>query len=153
VTAGAVLLPGDVSGSLDRLVIAASDALRRFRESDGSLLEVLRAEELAAKGLPAVREYVGMAKDAYLRHGCGCPFLVNAGIIPEECLDFGPDLRVTRAFVAAGISTEPPGIVITVSTFRERLTLSFGFCSAAVSRYDAERLLEAILHELPRHGS
>lgn len=147
-----VLFPCDEPQTLDRLVIPAADALQQFRESDGPLLEVLKAETLADGGFPAVRDHVGMAKDTYLRHGHGSPFLVNAGILPEECLDFGPDLPVTRAFLAAGISTDPPGIVLTVSTFRGRLTLSFGFCSAAIAHNSAEALLDAIVAALPGPG-
>lgn len=145
----AVLLPCDAGQTLDSLVILAAAALRRVRESDDPLLEVLKDETLAKEGFTSIRNYIGAAQESYLRNGCGSPFIVNMGIIPEHCLDFGPDLPVTRAFVAAGIATSPPGIVVTASTFRNQLTLTFGFCSKAISRDTAASLLDAMVAAIP----
>jgi NRPS condensation-like uncharacterized protein len=140
-----VLLPCDPGQTLDSLVILAAATLRRVRESDAALLEVLKAEELAKKGFTTIRDYIRNAQESYLRNGCGSPFFVNAGVLPEPCFDFGPDLPVAHAFLAAGIATSPPGVVVTASSFHNRLTLTFGFCSKAISRDTAARLLDAMV--------
>lgn len=43
----------------------------------------------------------------------------------------------------------PPSVMIGVSTFRERLTLTFGYCATALAPEWAEGLLDEFVGQLP----
>jgi Uncharacterized protein containing a NRPS condensation (elongation) domain len=144
-----VVLPCDESQTTDSLVPLAARALREHREKNSALTETRKTERLASEGFTAIQNHVRCVKESARESGGTLPFFVNVGIIPESSLDFGPDLPVTGAFLAAGILTSPPGIVLTVSTFREKLTFSTGFCSDAISREEATGFLDAVIASVP----
>lgn len=75
------------------------------------------------------------------------PFFSNVGIIDERLVDFG-GLAVVDAY-GLGTVSFPPGLLVTVSTFREVLTVAIGFCDTATDRGLVERLLDRLVGELP----
>lgn len=74
------------------------------------------------------------------------PDFTNMGDIDPKQLDFG-DSKVTVAYLTAG-RTFPPFFGIGLSGFRESLTLSVGFCQAAVQKQLVEQFFDQIIKEL-----
>ena len=76
------------------------------------------------------------------------PILTNWGPILPERADFG-DLTVAHAF-GAPPTVFPPFFSLTVTSFRETLTLCTGFLENAIARPKVEHLMDRIEEELPK---
>ncbi|MEN6610541.1 MAG: hypothetical protein ABFC24_06855 [Methanoregulaceae archaeon] len=143
-----VILPSGVDRSMDAILPLVQEAMRMHKETNSGLFSALETEALARQGFAAFREHVGFMKETAIRNGGNCPFFSNIGVLPDESLDFGPGLTVSRAFVA-GMVEYPPGIVLAASTFAGSLTFAMGYCADAVFRESATGFLDAIIRYLP----
>jgi len=81
-----------------------------------------------------------------IQRGGHYPFLVNMGILPH--FDFGPAVRY--GYLTVGIMREPPGVVVSTSTFNGCMTFSLGYCSEAIHPEIAERLIDDFIGLLPK---
>jgi NRPS condensation-like uncharacterized protein len=88
-----------------------------------------------------------MMKESCIITGNESPFLANTGIIPDGILEFSPDLSVLNAFIARFV-VYPTGIAVGVSTFRDMLTLSTGYCTSSIPEEAMERFLDAFVGKL-----
>jgi NRPS condensation-like uncharacterized protein len=102
------------------------------------------------KGFPffLARRQFRFALRRLVRWGNIPPILTNWGPIDPEGADFG-HVRVAHAF-GAPPTVFPPFFSLTVTSFRETLTLCTGFLENAIPRPKVEQLLERIESELPR---
>lgn len=82
-----------------------------------------------------------------IRSGNIPPILTNWGAIEPERADFG-DVTAEQAF-GAPPTVFPPFFSLTVTSFRETLTLCTGFLENAIARRKIEHLLERLENELP----
>jgi NRPS condensation-like uncharacterized protein len=122
-------------------------AMRSLKSSGRGLTLAVLAELLAVPGFALART----ALEQFVRHlaptGSTAPFLSNVGIIDERLVDFG-ELTVVDAY-GLGTVSFPPGLLITVSTFREVMTVAIGFCDTATDRRLVDRLLDQLVGALP----
>lgn len=79
------------------------------------------------------------------------PLLANMGVIDADRLRFG-DVPVEDAYMTAPIAFAPQ-LYLGASSFRDRLTLSVGFCEEGLSRAKVERILGSLQRELSQAGS
>jgi NRPS condensation-like uncharacterized protein len=82
-----------------------------------------------------------------IRSGNIPPILTNWGPIEPDRADFG-DITVAHAF-GAPPAVFPPFFSLTVTSFRETLTLCTGFLENAIERGKVEDLLDRLENELP----
>lgn len=80
--------------------------------------------------------------------GLCTPLFTNFGVLDPARLDPGGDARLEDAWVAPPF-TYPPAFSIGVSQFAGVLTLSSGFCAAAIEPAAVDGLLRTIVEELP----
>jgi NRPS condensation-like uncharacterized protein len=112
----------------------------------GLALAVL-AELLAWPGLGFARQLAEQLVWRIAPTGSTAPFFSNVGIIDGRPLEFD-ELTVVDAYGLGPVSF-PPGLLVTVSTFREVMTIAVGFCDTATDRQLVERLLDRLVCELP----
>jgi NRPS condensation-like uncharacterized protein len=133
--------------TLDEVLPEVAATMRHHKAGTPGLASALDIESLAKNGYAEVRERVRMMKESCIMTGNENPFLANTGIIPDGMLEFSPDLPVLNAFIA-GFVVYPPGIAVGVSTFRDMLTLSTGYCISSIPEETMERFLDAFVGKL-----
>lgn len=138
------LAPGAPFDDTLRRVHAAMQALKSTGR--GLALAVL-AELLAVPGFALARTAMEQLVRRIAPTGSATPFFSNVGVIDERLVDFG-ELAVVDAY-GLGTVSFPPGLLITVSTFREVMTVAIGFCDRATDPGLVERLLDRLVGELP----
>jgi len=144
-----LFIPIDDNQTLDSLVPLVTAAMHQYKNNDNALFSAIEIEMRAKEGFTAVKSHMQSIREINVPFRGTMPFFVNMGIISENTLDFGPDLPVNNLFVTAGIATVPPGIVVSVSTFAGKMTLSLGFCADAIPQETVSRFLDAIIASLP----
>ncbi len=87
---------------------------------------------LRNRGLGFFRRMVAKATEAAGDQQGGYPTLTNIGIIDEKALDFGTDVRVDDAWLLGPVA--PRSIILTASTFRQRLHIAVGAEFAAIDQ-------------------
>jgi NRPS condensation-like uncharacterized protein len=122
-------------------------AMRVLKSSGQGLTLAVLAELLAVPGFTLARTALEQIVRRLAPTGSAKPFLSNIGIIDERLVDFG-ELTVVDAYGLGPVSF-PPGLLITVSTFREVMTVAIGFCDTATDRRLVERLLDQLVGRLP----
>lgn len=122
-------------------------AMRAMKSTPRGLTLAALAELLALPGLALARTALEQLVRRIPPAGGSKPFLSNVGIIDERLLDFGA-LTVVDAY-GLGTVSFPPGLLVTVSTFREVMTLAIGFCDTATDSSLIEQLLDRLVWELP----
>jgi NRPS condensation-like uncharacterized protein len=75
------------------------------------------------------------------------PNLSNFGVIDPQQVNFDP-VPVTDAYLLSPV-LYPPGFMLGVSTYRQTVTFSVGFCDSATNRRKVERFLDLFEAELP----
>ncbi|MCU0492662.1 MAG: WS/DGAT domain-containing protein, partial [Chloroflexaceae bacterium] len=122
-------------------------AMQAIKSSPRGLTFAAMAELLAWPGAALMRSWL----EQLVRHlpptSSTKPFLSNVGVIDEQLVDFG-EVRVVDAYGLGPVSY-PPGLLITVSTFRGVMTLAIGFCASATERQLVEQLLDRVAENLP----
>jgi NRPS condensation-like uncharacterized protein len=136
--------PGSTFGDTLRRVHVAMQSLKS--SGRGLTLAVL-AELLAIPGLVLARTALEQLVRRMAPTERTAPFLSNVGIIDERLVDFG-ELAVVDAY-GLGTVSFPPGLLITVSTFRGVMTVAIGFCDTAIDPQLVERLLDEFVRALP----
>lgn len=122
-------------------------AMRALKSSGRGLTLAALAELLAVPALALARTGLEQFVRRMAPAGSAAPFLSNVGVIDERLVDFG-ELAVADAY-GLGTVMFPPGLLLTVSTFREVMTFAIGFCDTATDRRLVERLLDELLGSLP----
>jgi len=72
--------------------------------------------------------------------------LSNFGVIDENRLTFG-SLQILQAFELGPVMFGH-GLMLTASTYRNQMTLAFGYCESNLSRNEIENLIEQVNDEL-----
>jgi NRPS condensation-like uncharacterized protein len=75
------------------------------------------------------------------------PVFLDAGVLEEARLRFG-DIVPSDSYLTAPLAY-PPMLIIGLSAYQERFTLSIGFCSYGIDRGDIERLIDLVDSKLP----
>jgi NRPS condensation-like uncharacterized protein len=122
-------------------------AMRAVKTTGRGLRLALLAELLAVPGMALARTGLEQVVRRMAPTGGGAPFCSNVGVLNEQLVDFGGP-AVADAY-GLGPVNYPPGLLITVSTFRDVLTLAIGYCATATDPQLIERLLERMAAELP----
>ena len=122
-------------------------AMRALKATGRGLTLAVLAELLAVPGFALARTALEQLVRGLAPTGSAAPFCSNVGVIDERLVDFGE--RTVVDTYGIGTVSFPPGLLITVSTFREVLTLAVGFCSTATDPQLIAGLLDRLVGELP----
>jgi NRPS condensation-like uncharacterized protein len=136
------------SQSLEDMIACARDAMQEHMANNPGIASAVDLESFGYTGFARICERVQRMKTANDARNANPPFLGNIGIIPEEVVAFSQDIPVAHAFIA-GIVIDPPGIALGVTTFRDRLTLTIGYGSPAISHETMERFMDTLVSYLP----
>jgi len=118
------------------------------------------AGKAAAAGIPFARKVIGRNAVAIFRRQVGkmmdsdegadaggsVPVLTNIGLIDDSRLDFGPEVRVTDAYLFSPAAHL--GLGLAASTYRDRLHLSYGTEFASVDERLATGLVKGTAQEI-----
>lgn len=126
-----VRLPTLDAGSFPRLVDTVHREMKKKKDGHAGIGGAVEVEKKFSMGFPAVKASLAdlvrkSREDRYPKN----PFFSNTGILSTSCTDFGGP-AASEAFIAPPVEY-PPSFGIAVSTFREQITLSCGFCSNSV---------------------
>lgn len=127
----------------ERAVSTFHAAMAEYKGCWPGIASALDLQAFGDAHFSAIRGRVRGMRSGSASSGAGTMFLGNIGIIPAGAVSYAPDLAVRSAFIA-GIVIEPPSVALGVTTFCDRLTLTSGFFSPAVSRDAMEELLDRI---------
>lgn len=83
-----------------------------------------------------------MQKKQDRTEGRVAPLYTNVGNLGDDQILFG-DLEVTDSFITTTVPW-PPVLALCLTTFRERMTMTVGFCATCVIKEDARALLDHI---------
>lgn len=122
----------------------AMDAIKANSPGLGSALYLQIGARLL--GFSRLVPMIERAMSASTETGLSHPFLSNLGPLDVESLCFGE--QIADAFLVGPILFRP-GFMLSVSSFRDALFLSCGFCDAANNRPNYERFFDLLLAELP----
>ncbi len=126
-----VRLPASEAGSFSLLVDIVHREMKRKKEGHAGIGGAMEVEKHFSMGFPAAKASLAeLARKSRDERYPKNPFFSNTGILPTSCTDFGGP-AATDAFIAPPLEY-PPSFGIAISTFRERITLSCGFCSNSV---------------------
>ncbi len=117
-----------------------------MRNASWGLEWMARTDRLARrlfKPIARLFVYVG-TKQA--RRGATIPSLSNLGVLDERRLAFAGEIPI--AAVMAGPAIWGAGQLVTVSTYRDTMTISIGFCEADQDPGAIETVLQAMIDEL-----
>jgi NRPS condensation-like uncharacterized protein len=130
-------------GTLAR-VVAATSAWKAAGAGRNSALMIPVTNKLTRRqGMEFYRKLA--AKQFSGEGGNGYPTLTNIGVIDDGLLDFGPGLAVTDAWLHGPLSSD---ILLTASTFRDRLHLSLGVAFAVPDKAQARAIVECTAAEI-----
>jgi len=136
------------SQSLEEMIACARDAMQEHMANNPGIASAVDLQSFGYTGFARICERVQKMKTTHDTRHANPPFLGNIGIIPEEVVAFSQDIPVIHAFVA-GIVIDPPGIALGVTTFRDRLTLTIGYGSPAISHETMEQFMDTLVSYLP----
>jgi len=119
-------------GTLARVVEATQEWKRDGAGRSMSVSMPMVHRVLRNRGLGFFRKMVAKATEAAGDQQGGYPTLTNIGIIDERVLDFGADVRVDDAWLLGPVARR--SIILTASTFRQRLHIAVGAEFAAIDR-------------------
>ena len=119
----------------------------RLKSKNAGLGESLFLSLFLAFGFSTARMFSNGLRKRLVASGNSHPFLSNLGVIDEVRLDFGKP-RVSDAFIPSLVDF-PPHFMLAVSTFRNTMTLSIGFCHPQTHRPIVDRFLDLFIAELP----
>jgi NRPS condensation-like uncharacterized protein len=136
------------SRSFDEQIMQATTAMQVYKAHNPGIDAAVDIESFGYENFAGITERVRMIRDEAAVTDVTTPLLGNIGILPDAATAFSPDLPVTNAFIA-GIVINPPGIALGVTTFRNRMTLSIGYGSAAILHDRMERLMDTLTGYLP----
>jgi NRPS condensation-like uncharacterized protein len=78
------------------------------------------------------------------------PVFSDAGVLEEGRMRFG-DLVPSDCYLTAPLAY-PPMLIIGLSTYQGRFTLSIGFCSYGIDRGQIEKLFDLVDSKLPPYN-
>ena len=155
---GTQLAAGNISGTwcisegleteatFEETLAAVTARTDKWKSSDAGVRAALGLS--AAKRVPYATAAGRILKQAQRFTGdVGYPSLTNIGVLDEERLDFGAGVSIADAFAVGPIGS-PPGFVLSVSTFREEMTLSAGFHTGELDPGVADRVLDGVVARL-----
>jgi NRPS condensation-like uncharacterized protein len=129
-------------GTLERVVGQTS----LWRESLWGLRSGVRTAGLIRIGYEPMRMILSAIGRLSAGSGKSSPVFTNIGVIDERRLAFGADVPVDARM--SGPSGFGASFVATISTYRDTLTVSMGFCEADMDASAVESVLRAIDEEL-----
>lgn len=104
------------------------------------------AEKMAGLGYRATELLLGMAFRAGGSSGMTYPWFTNIGILDDARLTF--DGMTPRSGLMFGPAARGVSIVPVISTYRDALTVSMGYCESDYDGASIELLLESIIGEI-----
>jgi NRPS condensation-like uncharacterized protein len=140
-------LPGPEPGeTFEQTLSRVVECSRAWKASDPGFRTA--AQMSAAEPVLRLLGYGILAKQAQNPRrdaGKGSPTMTNLGVLAEERLDYGVPLR--DAFLTGPVTTSY-GCLLTVSTFRDELSLSSGFLDGVIDPPLVAQLLARTVAEL-----
>jgi len=131
----------------DDTLTRIQEVMKAIKADNPGLGEPLYLGLLFKLGFGGARRISDKIMERLIKSGKSHPFLSNLGIIDEQQLDFG-DAEVTDAFVLSLVDY-PPHFMLAVSTYRNTMTFTVGFCNAMAQRPLIERFFNLFESELP----
>ena len=104
-------------------------------------------EMLFRLGYGRIKRTLETIFNASLNTGMANPLFINAGLIDDKRLNFGPTEVVSAHVLGPSLLT--PGVAITASAFRDQLTLSTGFSKTMTDPDYISKLLDDMTGLLP----
>jgi len=136
--------PGE---SFDETLTRIREVTKAIKADNPGLGEPLYLGLLFKLGFGLAKRISDKIMERLIKSGKLHPLLSNLRIIDERQLDFG-DAEVTDAFVLSLVDY-PPHFMLAVSTYRDTMTFTVGFCNATTQRPVIERFFELFQSELP----
>jgi NRPS condensation-like uncharacterized protein len=129
-------------GTLERV----SAQLDAWREALWGVKSLVQATGMVRLGYTPMRLLMTVISKLSARSGMTSPVFTNIGVLDDERLSFGPLTPVSARL--SGPAAFGPSLVPTISTYREALTVSMGFCEADMDAGAIERVLRDMDAEL-----
>jgi NRPS condensation-like uncharacterized protein len=136
--------PGE---SFEGTLLRTRNAMNHFKAEYPGVGTIALFSMSAKTGFPLIEKAARKIRENTVKTGKSVGVLSNFGITEAARLNFG-ELEVVDSY-ALGPIVYPPGMFIAVSSFKERLTLSSGFCESATLRAFIEAFLAHMDSELP----
>jgi NRPS condensation-like uncharacterized protein len=137
--------PGE---SFDGTLLRVQHTMDRLKVENPGIGTMAITTPLVKTSLPLLERSVKEMRVRSLKTGKSIGIMSNFGIINPARLNFG-EVKVEDAY-ALGPVAFPPGLMLSVISFRETLTVSCGFCEDATPREFIKGLLDRLDQELPK---
>jgi len=137
-------VPGE---SFEGTLLRARDAMNQFKAAYPGVGTIALFALSAKTGFPLMEKAARKIRETTVKTGKSVGVLSNFGITEPARLNFG-EVEVADSY-ALGPIVYPPGMFIAVSVYKERLTLSSGFCESVPLRAFIEGFLADMDGELP----
>jgi NRPS condensation-like uncharacterized protein len=142
-----IVLPAisrEEDAGFDDTLIQVQKAMQPLKTNNPGLGAAMLLELAFLPGFAPMQRMVSSPED---RLSQTHPNLSNFGVIAQQQIDFDP-VPVTDAYLLSPV-LYPPGFMLGVSTYRQTVTFSVGFCDSATDRREVERFLNLFKTELP----
>lgn len=120
--------------------------LDAWRDALWGAKSLMQATGLVRLGYTPMRLIMGAIKSATAKSAKTSPVFTNMGVLDESRLDFGALTPVSARL--SGPAAFGTSLVPTISTYRDELTVSMGFCEADIDPTVIERVLRYMDEEL-----
>ena len=123
-----------------------SAQLDAWREALWGVKSLVQATGMVRLGYTPMRLLMGMVSAMSAKSGMTSPVFTNIGILDDERLGFGGQVPVSARL--SGPAAFGASLVPTISTYRDELTVSMGFCGADMGAASVEKVLRDMDAEL-----
>jgi len=132
--------------SFDGTLLRVKEQLDTWRDALWGVKSLVQATSVARMGYTPMRLMMGAISAMSAKSGKTSPVFTNIGILHEDRLDFGGLVPVSARL--SGPAAFGASLVPTISTYRETLTVSMGFCDADIDPDVIEQVLHHMAEEL-----
>ena len=130
----------------DGTLARVGEQLGAWRDALWGVKSLTQATSVARMGYTPMRLMMGAVAAMSAKSGKTSPVFTNIGILDEDRLDFGGLIPVSARL--SGPAAFGASLVPTISTYRDTLTVSMGFCDADIAQDVIERVLRHMDEEL-----
>ena len=125
--------------AFDDTLERVSAQLDVWREVLWGVKSLVQATGMVRLGYTPMRLLMGMVSAMSAKSGMTSPVFTNIGILDDERLGFGGQVPVSARL--SGPAAFGASLVPTISTYRDELTVSMGFCGADMDAASVEKVL------------
>jgi len=130
----------------DGTLARVSEQLDAWRDALWGVKSLAQATGVAQMGYTPMRLMMGAVSAMSAKSGKTSPVFTNIGILDEDRLHFGSLIPVSARL--SGPAAFGASLVPTISTYRDTLTVSMGFCEEDIDPEVIEKVLRDMDEEL-----